>query len=450
VTPRPTSGLATVSLWRRVTIAVITVFVVVLVAVIVVVNGAFSIIVNRSLTALLNEQVQYARELAAHETPPAELVERLETRSVRARLVLPDGRVLGHPVDRPLIEKTARTITVRLSAPRAPLDGAQLTLETDGRLLSGARTRVMRVLLVVAAVAVVAVAIIVPWVAKLALSPLDAMTRLARGVAGGQRGERLWPVPADTELGRTAEAFDEMLDALEGAERRALAAKDSMHRFIADAAHELRTPITGIGAAADAVLEQPADADAEGRQRLLLVLGGEARRAGRLIDDLLDMARIDSGLALHRDATDVQRIAIEQLERARLLYPDVSLLAEGQPAAAIVDAARIAQVVANLLNNACAVTPPGGTVRVVVSQPPDRVAVAVHDGGPGVPATDRERIFDRLVRLDTARDRRDAGAGLGLTIARGIARAHGGDVTCEPPAPGSSGAVFVLWLPATT
>jgi two-component system, OmpR family, sensor kinase len=450
VTSRHASGLGTVSLRRRVTIAVLAVFVVVLVTVIIIVNAAFSIIVNRSVAALLNEQAQYARELAAHDTPPAELVDRLETRSVRARLVLSDGRVVGHPAERPLAEKTARRTTIRLSAPSAPLDGAQLTLEADGRLLAGARARVMRVLLIVAAAAVVAVAVIVPLVAKFALSPLDAMTRLARGVAGGQRGERLWPAPADTELGRTATAFDEMLDALEGAEQRALAAKDGMQRFVADAAHELRTPIAGIGAAAEAVLQHPEDGDPEVRQRLLLVLGREARHAGRLIDDLLDMARIDSGLSLHRDTTDVQRIIAEQVERARLLHPELSLHVEVRPTTATVDSARIGQVVANLLNNGCAVTPPGGTVRVVVSRPPGGVTVVVHDAGPGVPAADRERIFDRLVRRDTARDRRHHGAGLGLTIARGIARAHGGDVTCEPPPPGSSGAVFVLWLPDTT
>jgi two-component system OmpR family sensor kinase len=444
------SGLGTVSLRRRVTIAVIAVFVIVLVAVIVVVNGAFSIIVNRSVAALLNEQAQYARELAAHETPPQELVDRLETRSVRARLVLADGRVLGHPAARPPIEQTARRITVRLSAPRAPLDGAQLTLEADGRLLAGARTRVMRVLLIVAAAAVVAVGIIVPLVVKFALSPLDAMTRLARGVASGQRGERLWPAPADTELGRTASAFDAMLDALEGAEHRALAARDSMQRFVADAAHELRTPIAGIGAAAEAVLQHPDDGDLEVRQRLLVVLGRESRHAGRLIDDLLDMARIDSGLTLHCDTADIQRIVTEQVERAQLLHPELLLLADGRPTTVTVDAARIGQVLANLLNNACAVTPAGGTVRVVLSPLPGGVSVAVHDAGPGVPAADRERIFDRLVRLDTARDRTSQGAGLGLTIARGIARAHGGDVTCESPSPGSGGAVFVLWLPDRT
>jgi signal transduction histidine kinase len=429
---------------------VIAVFVVLLVVLIVVVNGAFSIIANRSLTTLLNEQAQFARELAAHDTPPAELIDRIETRSVRARLVLSDGRTVGHPAARPPAEKTARRITIRLSAPRGPLDGAQLTLEADGRLLAGAHTRLMRVLFIVAAAALIAVGAIVPLVVRFALSPLDAMTRLARGVAGGQRGERLSATPANTELGRTASAFDEMLDALEGAEQRALAARDGMQRFVADAAHELRTPIAGISAAAEAVLQQPEDSDPQMRQHLLLVLGREARHAGRLIEDLLDMARIDSGLTLHRETTDIHRIVTEQVDRAQLLHPELSLRVEGTPTVATVDSARIGQVVANLLNNACKVTPAGGTVRAIVSRPPGGVSVTIHDAGPGVSAADRERIFDRLVRLDTARERRDHGAGLGLAIARGIARAHGGDVTCEPPPPDSGGAVFVLWLPDQT
>jgi two-component system, OmpR family, sensor kinase len=443
------SRLGTVSLRRRVTVATVAVFVVVLFAVIVIVNSAFTVIVNRSVAAVLNEQTHLASELAAQNTPPAELVARLETRSVRVRLALSDGRVLGNLEQRPLAERTVRTRSVPLSAPSAPLNGAELSLAVDGQLIFGARTRVLRVLIIVAAVAAVLVAVVVPLVVRLALSPLDDMTRLARGVAGGRRGERLWPDAADTELGRTAAAFDDMLDALEGAEQRALASEAGMRRFVADAAHELRTPIAGIAAAAEAALQNP-NGDHETRQRLLVVLGREAHHAGRLIDDLLDLARIDTGLTLHPEVTDIGHVVVEQVERAQLLHPDLVLRVEGPSTTAPVDAARIGQVVANLLNNACAVTPAGGTVRVVVSRPPGAVSLAVHDAGPGVPAADRERIFDRLVRLETARDRRDKGAGLGLTIARGIARAHGGDVTCEPPPPGSSGAVFVLWLPDRT
>jgi two-component system OmpR family sensor kinase len=439
------SRLGTVSLRRRVTVATVTVFVAVLVAVIVIVNSAFTVIINRSVATVLNEQTQLATELAAHNTPPAVLVARLETRSVRVRLNLPDGRVLGNLEQRPLADRTVRARRVRLSAPSAPLNGSELTVALDGQLIFGARTRVLRVLIIVAVVAAVLVAVTVPLVVRRALSPLDDMTRLARGVAGGRRGERLWPDAADTELGRTVAAFDDMLDALEGAEQRALSSESAMRRFVADAAHELRTPIAGIAAAAEAALQNP-DGDLENRQRLLVVLGREAHHAGRLIEDLLDLARIDTGLTLHPEDTDIRHVAVQQVERARLLHPDLSLRVEGPSVTVNVDAARIGQVLANLLNNACEVTHEGGTIRVVVSQRGRGVVVSVHDDGPGVPVEDQERIFGRLIRLNESRGRRGEGAGLGLTIARGIARAHGGDVTCEPPS-GTAGAVFALWLP---
>jgi len=252
---------------------------------------------------------------------------------------------------------------------------------------------------------------------------------------------------ADTELGRTASAFDGMLDALEGAERRALGSEESMRRFVADAAHELRTPLAGISAAAEAVVQLPDDGDPEERQRLLMVLGREAHRAGRIVDDLLDLARIDSGLSLHPEPTDLSQLVEVQVDRARLLHPQLNIHLDGQAVSVTVDPARIGQVVANLLNNACEVTPLGGTVRVAVSHSGTDARVSVHDSGPGVSPENREQIFGRLVRLDHRRGKVRGGAGLGLPIARGIARAHHGDVTCEPGPPGG-GALFVLTLPA--
>ncbi len=448
MTGRATGGLATVSLRRRVTAATVAVFVVVLFALVVAVVASFSVILNRSVTAVLNDHVQLAQQLARENIPPAELVNRLENRSVRARLVLADGEVFGS-VRVPLLDPATKTR--RLSLPNAAgrLAGAQLTLQVDGRLLAGTRHRLVRVLLVVGAAALVVVAVGVPLVVRYALSPLDAMTRLARSVAAGRRGQRLWPHTADTELGRTAAAFDEMLDSLEGAERRALGSEEAMRRFVADAAHELRTPLAGITAAAEAVLQQPDDADPEARHRLLMVLGREAQRAGRLVDDLLDLARIDTGLSLHPEPTDLRQLVDGQAERARLVHPQLAIRVDGPGATVDVDPARIGQVVANLLNNACQVTPVAGTVRVAVSASNGQARVAVCDGGPGVAPEQRERIFGRLVRLDGAHGNRVTGSGLGLPIARGIARAHGGDVTCQPTPPGS-GAVFVLTLPTST
>jgi two-component system OmpR family sensor kinase len=444
MTARADAGVATVSLRRRVTAATVSVFALVLVAVIIVVNGAFAVILNRSVTAVLNDHVQLAQQLARENTPPSELVNRLETRSVRARLVLTDGQAFGN-LRGPAADAGAKVRRLRLTNASGPLAGAQLTLELDERLLAGARNRLLRVLVVAAAVALVVVAVGVPSVVRFALSPLDAMTRLARDVAAGRRGRRLSAHPAHTELGRTAAAFDDMLDALEGAERRALASEEGMRRFVADAAHELRTPVAGIGAAAEAVLQYPDDGEPEARQKLLMVLGREAHRAGRIVDDLLDLARLDTGLSLHPEPTDLRALVDGHVERVRLLHPQLDIAAEGPPVRVDADPARIGQVVANLINNACQVTPPGGAVRVAVSRSGERASVAVRDGGPGVPPQLREHIFDRLVRGDT-RAGHSAGAGLGLPIARGFARAHGGDVTCEP-SPRGGGAVFVLTLP---
>jgi signal transduction histidine kinase len=446
VTPQNVGRLATVSLRRRVTAATVIVFAVVLVAMVVAVNASFSVILNRSVTAVLNDHAQLARQLAAQNTPPAELVNRLETRSVRARLVLADGEVFGTLKAPPAAgDPAAKTRRLRLPNASGPLSGAELTLEVDGRLLAGARSRLVRVLVLVAVAAIAVIAIGVPLVVRFALSPLDAMTTLARRVAAGRRGQRLWAHPADTELGRTASAFDEMLDELEGAEQRALGSEERMRRFVADAAHELRTPIAGITAATEAVLAQPNDADPEARQRLLMVLGREAHRAGKLVDDLLDLARIDTGLSLHPKPIDIRALVDAQVEQARLLHPQLLLSVEGPSVTITVDPVRIAQVLANLLNNACRETPAGGTVRITVSRTSEEVRVAVSDSGPGVAAQHRDHIFERLVRLDGARNGPITGAGLGLPIARGIARAHGGDVTCAPCPPGT-GAVFVLTL----
>jgi signal transduction histidine kinase len=247
-----------------------------------------------------------------------------------------------------------------------------------------------------------------------------------------------------------------MLDALEGAEARARGSEQRLRAFVADAAHELRTPVTGIRAMAEAVLHQPPDADPEERQRMHLLLVREAQRTGRLVEDLLDMARIDAGLPLETRHVDLYDLAAAHLDRTRLLHPDIDFRLTGAPAGALADPERITQILVNLTDNACqalrqeryAMADNGdrrGTITVTVGTTGDVAELSVADNGPGVPPEARERIFDRLVRLDAARERRPQGSGLGLAIARGIARAHGGDLVCTAP-PEGRGAVFTLRL----
>jgi two-component system OmpR family sensor kinase len=452
-----TGGLHTTSLRRRVTVLVLAVLLAVLLAVIVLVSVLFGVASNRDATGLVNDRVVLAQQLARQGVGPRALMLRVDVGDVRALLVLPDGESYGSSNHgaAPL-----RTRQVTLTAPGV-LNGARLTVQVDSSALSAAQTRLRRLLVLTGLGALVVTAAVLVLVVRVALRPLDTMTGLARSIARGGRGRRLWPTRTDTELGRTAAAFDDMLDALEGAETQArtaeaaartaeAAARESAERtkrFVADAAHELRTPIAGVTAVAEAVLQQPPDADPDERERLHLLLVRESRRAAQLVDDLLDLARIDAGVDLQRQPVNLRVVAEGQAERVRLLAPSLTVAVHGPEVTVVGDAARITQILANLLDNARQATPADGHIWLELGTTGPFAEVRVVDSGHGVPAADRERIFDRLVRLDQSRDRRSGGSGLGLAIARGFARAHGGELSCEIVPPGQPGAVFRLVLP---
>ncbi|MCU1643586.1 MAG: Histidine kinase [Nocardia sp.] len=468
--------MKTVSLRRRVTLTTAVVSGLVLVLVAITVHTLFGVVVTRSENTALTDRVQLAKQLSQDGISPDELVARVDNRSARARLVLTDGRSFGSLSRLHAEEGVAKSRSLKLTGP-GELNGARLTLQIDTPLLSRVQQRLGFLLIMATASAIAVIAAGLWFGVPRTLAPLDDMTRLAREITRGRLGRRLNPSSTDTELGRTAAAFDEMLDALEGAlrdttaaEARARASEARIRTFVGDAAHELRTPIAGIRALAEAVVQQPADADPEDRQRMHLLLVREAHRAGRLVDDLLDLARIDAGLELRRDPTDLNDLAATQLDRMRMLHPDIDFRLDGVPVTTEVDPERITQILANLLTNACqavhtdvpaqvAADPGTGdstgpehraaVVAVHIRTTADSAEIAVSDTGPGVRPEDRERIFDRLVRLDGSRDHRTDGSGLGLPIARGLARAHGGDLTCADPIDGS-GARFVLRLPLTT
>lgn len=451
---RPVAGeLHTVSLRRRVALSVIAVLAVVLVAVILVVTVVFGTASSRSLRTLLLDRVQLAQQLSAQGARPETIQQKVDGHEVRAQLVMPDGTKYGNARTKRAAADGDPVRHQRLSGRGAR--GAELTLTADAPLLRNARDLLQQVLVATALGALVITAIAVVVAVRFALAPLDAMAELARGIVRGGRGRRLNPSRADTELGRTASAFDDMLDALEGAESQARSAElasrtseEHTKRFVADAAHELRTPLAGVRAAAEAVLQQSPDADPQDRDQLHLLLVREAVRAGTLVDDLLDLARLDAGVQLRIGEVDLQDLVSTQVERVRLQHPGIAVSVEGEPVHLLADGGRVSQVVANVLNNACQATSPEGAVAVRLSWlgSGEFAEVTVRDTGPGVPAEHRERIFDRLVRLDEARDRRAGGSGLGLATARGFARAHGGDLTCEDPG-SDGGALFRLVLP---
>lgn len=457
--------LRTASLRRRVTVSSVLVLTVVVLLLAVFTDVLFAAQSNREMRASLLERTRLAEQLARRGAGPRELVMRIESATVKVRLTTPAGEVFGHaepPDPQPPVDQLYRSGDDLVSVRRLP-SGAELVLVADGGPVTNAQRRLRRLLVIVGLFAIGIAAFVLTGTVRLALAPLDSMTALAKSITRGDRGRRLAPDRPNTELGRAARAFDEMLDALEGTERQARqaeaqarhaesvarASEGRTRRFVADAAHELRTPIAGVQAAAEAVLQAGTQAGPGERERLHLLLIREARRAGRLVEDLLSLARIDAGLELHREPVDLLALAVAAVERTRLLAPALTIEVAGDPVLVPADPERIAQVLANLLDNARRHTPDGGRVGVHVTRSGGVAELTVTDTGPGVPPADRERIFDRLVRLDRSRARADGsdGAGLGLAIARGIARAHGGDLRCTDPPPPWPGAHFTLTLP---
>jgi two-component system OmpR family sensor kinase len=426
------------SLRRRVTLTALAVLGVVLVAAGLAVHAVFTAQAERGLNALLAGRVQLAKQLARQNVAPANLVRRVDAPGLRVTLTLPSGERLGeNPVRGGELRQVRATLT---GSPR--IAGARLVISADTALLAGATRTLWQVLLGAGAAALVLTAVALVVGMRLALAPLDAMTGLARAIAGGRRGGRLRPSRPDTELGRAASAFDDMLDALEGAEHTARASEERTRQFVADAAHELRTPLAGVRAAAEAALSLGPDADPAQRDRLQLLLVRESERAGRLVEDLLELARLDAGLVPAQDPVDLAALARAQADRTRLLAPNLTVDVQGDGHVWVRgDADRLTQVIGNLADNARRAMDGQGTLTLTVTRR-THAHLTVTDTGPGVPPPDRERIFDRLVRLDTARQ--TGGAGLGLPIARGIAHAHGGDLRCLDH---EGGACFELVLP---
>jgi len=433
--------LNTVSLRLRVIAAVMAVLAAILILLSIAVNAIFIAQSNRSLDTLLAGQAQLARQLARAGAGPQQVANRVQAGGVQAYLVLKNGSEFGTPIT---TGPTVKTTTISLNAPTR-VDGAQLTLAVDTSLVSGARRTLRRVLLITGLIALLVSAALVAAAVRLALRPLDSMAALAKTISQGNRGTRLAPTRTDTEIGQTAQAFDEMLDELEGAETRARQAEERTRAFLADAAHELRTPIAGVQAAAETLLHHDDQLDHEERQHLQVLLVREAERAGALISNLLAAARLDAGIDLDLAPVSLRTLVHSEIDRVRLMRPEATVTMSGPEVVARADAAKVSSILRNVIDNALRAAGPQGMVHIVVREQ-DQFAIAeIWDSGPGVPPSERERIFERLVRLDHGRASDAGGSGLGLAIARGYARAHSGDLTCEDPR--GIGAMFRLVLP---
>jgi signal transduction histidine kinase len=222
----------------------------------------------------------------------------------------------------------------------------------------------------------------------------------------------------------------------------------TQRQFMADASHELRTPVSIVRVSADVALSREHRDEGEYREALAIV-GGQAQRLSRLVDDMLVLARADAGgyalrtVDLYFDELVAEcRRAVEVLASER----NVTIRSAGAIDIAVRgDEDLLRRLVLNILQNAVQHSPPGADVEVKLAGEPGRVRLRISDHGPGVPTADQARIFDRFVQLDASRGRQ--GTGLGLPIARWIAEAHRGTLVLEASGPG--GSTFAVVLPTT-
>jgi heavy metal sensor kinase len=379
-----------------------------------------------------------------------------------AQVLAPNGPVLfsiGDPVTQtPLIdeEDVPRVLAGRRPAaeihrgnPSRHLRTIAIPAERRGRRevlvvvesLADVDRAVQRVLILLLLGAGAALALVAGggwWIARKALKPVERMTTRADDIGIDHLDERIAVPRVNDEVGHLARTLNAMLDRLqEGVEAR--------QRLVADASHELRAPLAAMRSEIEVSLRQD---QLDGAARAVLESArAEILRMGRVVDDLLTLARVSEGqLELLIAPQDLRALADEAVRahRSAADAADVELVAGGEPVAVAGDRDRLNHVIGNLVDNAIKFAPAGTQVLIEVGRHANSARIAVSDEGPGVPPDERERIFERFARLDPARSR-TGGAGLGLAICAEIVHAHGGRIWVEPDEP--RGSTFVVELP---
>ncbi|MGL5909332.1 MAG: sensor histidine kinase [Phycicoccus sp.] len=297
------------------------------------------------------------------------------------------------------------------------------------------------------------------WLVGRGLRPIDDVASTALDVAAGDLSRRVGGWPASTEVGRLAAAFDHMLSRLDVSFAEQEQARRRLEQLVADAAHELRTPLATVDGYAELHRRGGLAGDSEVDEAMRRI-GAQAARMRRLVDDLLLLAWLDEGhragpASAGRDP-DGDRLRVDRVDLAVLVADavrDHGILDPTRPvhldapSSVVVpgDADLLEQAVVNLLSNVRAHTPAGTAVRVAVRSHQRGAELVVADSGPGIRAEDADRVTDRFWRADPSRSRRSGGAGLGLSIAAAVVRRHGGTWAVEQTAGG--GATIRVGLP---
>jgi len=326
------------------------------------------------------------------------------------------------------------------SLPASDGDGQTVGLAVVAASLDEVRatTRVLLSLLVAGGAGVLILAILGSRVlVRRGLGPLDEMATVAESITARRLDQRMVLRDPPRELGRLAGTFNAMLERLH-------AAFAAQQRFVADASHELRTPLATIRGRSEVLLLSPT-LDPETRDGLAMIRD-EAGRMGRLVANLLLLARGDEARTIDRRPVELDVLLLEVARQARALAQGVTVTLGHEDQALVPgDADLLKQLVLNLVDNALTYTPPGGRVDLSLYVAHGHARLAVRDTGPGIAPADLTRIFERFYRPDRARARRSGGAGLGLAIARWIAEAHGGRIDVDSIV--GQGSTFTVVLP---
>ncbi|MFT4126074.1 MAG: HAMP domain-containing sensor histidine kinase [Gordonia sp. (in: high G+C Gram-positive bacteria)] len=290
----------------------------------------------------------------------------------------------------------------------------------------------------IGAVVVLVVAALGYLLVRSSLRPLHRVEETAHAIAAGNLNMRVAPAPANTEVGSLSGSLNTMLGQIQHAfsataasEQQARASEEKMRRFIADASHELRTPLTSIKGFAELYRQGAVGDPGQALRRI----DDEAGRMTLLVEDLLMLARLDAHRPLESKPVDVLMVATDTVQSARAAAPDRAIRLEvglvSVPPVVRGDAARLVQVIRNLVNNAVVHTPADAsiTVGVGIDESADEVVITVTDTGQGLTEQERAHVFERFYRGDDSRQRlRGAGSGLGLSIVAALVGAHGGRV----------------------
>jgi two-component system OmpR family sensor kinase len=316
-----------------------------------------------------------------------------------------------------------------------------------GLSMSDVDATMIRVLLIFGVVTVIAVAAAIMAgivIIRRALAPLRRVAQTAGEVVdlSLDRGEVALPMRVlesdanpRTEVGQLGSALNRMLDHIAAALSTRQASETRVRQFVADASHELRTPLAAIRGYTE--LAQRVGDDSDAVAHAMSRVQSETERMTHLVEDLLLLARLDSGRPLERESVDLSRVAVDAVSDAHVAGPDHQweLDLPEEPVVVLGDAARLHQVLTNLLANARVHTSPGTVVTTRLDSDGTHAALSVCDNGPGIPEQLQSEVFERFARGDTSRSRKGGSTGLGLAIVSAVVKAHSGTITLKS-APG--------------